>query len=173
MLAEKKSLESLKPRSIAAASGYMKRVVYSSAARAAIDERALTDILAIARVRNARRDLTGMLLYRDGVFLQLLEGREVEVDLVMNSIRQDPRHQRITVLFEEKIAARAFPSWSMAYRVLPSVESDGSAVRPMKEIARDAPYALRLLLQFAEPAPLVPLSTTNALKRAALRHTAD
>lgn len=151
----------------------MKRIVYSSAARVPIDARVLANILVAARVRNARRDVTGMLLYRDGVFLQLLEGGQVEVDLVMALIRTDHRHQRVTALLEEDIVARAFPSWSMGYRVLPRTASDGSKQRPTSDIARDAPYALKLLLQFAEPAPLVPVSTTNALKRAALLRAAD
>lgn len=153
----------------------MKRIVYSSSAVGPVDEQTLADILAVARVRNARRDITGMLLYRDGVFLQLIEGSDVEVDLVLDFIRRDQRHRRLTLLVDERISARAFPGWSMGYRALhgADVGADGTSAKPMHEIARDAPYALKLLLRFAEPATLLPESTTQKLRRAALARAAE
>jgi hypothetical protein len=57
----------------------MFRLVYSSSARSGMTEDELKLILESAKVRNARRGVTGMLLFRDGVFLQLLEGEEVDV----------------------------------------------------------------------------------------------
>ncbi len=153
----------------------MKRIVYSSAAVGSVDEQTLSDILAAARLRNARRDITGMLLYRDGVFLQLLEGSRVEVDLVMEAIRRDPRHRRLTLLLDERIEARAFPAWSMGYHALRGKDLGVGtlAVKTMDDIARDAPYALQLLLRFAAPASLTPTATTQKLRRAALSSAAD
>lgn len=151
----------------------MKRIVYSSAATGFLDEKTLADILGVARVRNARRDISGMLLYRDGVFLQLLEGSAIELGVVFNSIRVDPRHQRVTVLVEETIPSRAFPAWSMGYGV--PQDSDltrpGTAPKTLSEIAHDAPLALQLLLRFAGPAAIEPPSTALKLRRAALLKT--
>lgn len=153
----------------------MNRIVYSSAAVGSVDEQTLSDILAAARLRNTRRDITGMLLYRDGVFLQLLEGSKVEVDLVLAAIQRDPRHRRLTVLIDERISARAFPGWSMGYHALrrKDLGAGSRAARTMDEIARDAPRALQLLLRFAEPTTLTPTTTTQKLRRAALASTGD
>ncbi len=149
----------------------MKRIVYSSAAKGQVDAQVLAEILAVARVRNARRDITGMLLYRDGVFLQLLEGSKVEIDLVLDAIRRDPRHQRLTVLVDERLERRAFPSWSMGFHLLRRADLGprGQRVKAMSDIARDAPLALQLLLRFAEPAEAaLPVNVTQTLRRAAL-----
>lgn len=138
----------------------MIRLVYSSAARAGIDEAELKRILESARARNARREVTGMLLYRDGVFLQLLEGQEVDVRYVFTRIAQDPRHQRVVKLMEEAITQRDFASWSMGYQVLTPAHLD--AIAPPDPVTRkpsvnmgmlevDAPLATRLLLSFAQP----------------------
>lgn len=138
----------------------MIRLVYSSAARAGMDEAELKRILEAARTRNARREVTGMLLYRDGVFLQLLEGQEVDVRYVYSRIAQDPRHHRVVKLMEETITQRDFASWSMGYQVLTPAHLD--AVSPPDPVTRkptvnmgmlevDAPLATRLLLSFAQP----------------------
>lgn len=138
----------------------MIRLVYSSAARAGMDEAELKRILDGARTRNARREVTGMLLYRDGVFLQLLEGQEVDVRYVYSRIAQDPRHQRVVKLLEETITQRDFASWSMGYQVLTPTHLD--ALSPPDPVTRkpavnmgmlevDAPLATKLLLSFAQP----------------------
>jgi|LNFM01.1.fsa_nt_gb hypothetical protein len=151
----------------------MKRIVYSSAARANLGEDELKTILERARVRNARRDLTGMLLFRDGVFIQLLEGSEVEVDLVFESIRRDPRHHRVTTLVDEPITQRAFESWAMAFKVPQRSQLDATGGLPRKrtsmiDLSTNAPHALSLLMRFAEPADLAPVAVTQSLRRAAL-----
>ncbi|HPB31711.1 MAG TPA: BLUF domain-containing protein, partial [Candidatus Sumerlaeota bacterium] len=49
-------------------------LIYCSAAARPFSHKALTDLLGIARIHNARYGLTGMLLYSDGSFFQVLEG---------------------------------------------------------------------------------------------------
>lgn len=135
----------------------MIRIVYSSAARAGIGEAELHDILAAARIRNARREITGLLLFRDRVFLQLLEGREVDVRYVLSRIEHDPRHHGIVRLVEEPIATRDFPSWSMGYETVEDdqlrlPETTTRRLRPqvsMAALSIDPPMATRLLLGFA------------------------
>lgn len=135
----------------------MIRIVYSSAARAGITAPQLEDILAAARIRNARREITGLLLFRDGVFLQLLEGRAVDVHYVLGRIEQDPRHHRIVRLLEEPIGSRDFPKWSMGYETLEEDallprETTTRRLRPQLDMAAlsvDPPAATQLLLSFA------------------------
>ena len=138
----------------------MIRLVYSSAARAGMDEAELKRILDGARTRNARRRVTGLLLYRDGVFLQLLEGEEVDVRFVYARIVQDTRRQRVVKLLEETIAQRDFASWSMGYQVLTADHlnklspPDAVTRKPtinMGMLEVDPPLATRLLLSFAQP----------------------
>jgi hypothetical protein len=91
------------------------RLIYSSEATAEMARSDLQQMLEESRIRNARRDITGVLVFVDGVFLQVLEGERDDVDDLMQSIRRDPRHKDIKVFHEEEIDRRAFASWRMAY----------------------------------------------------------
>ena len=59
----------------------------------------LVSLLNEARTANASRDITGLLLYREGSFYQVLEGHEASVMKTFGSIQGDHRHQEIEVLF--------------------------------------------------------------------------
>src|SRR5208283_4698336 len=71
--------------------------------------------------RNQARGITGVLIFVDGVFFQILEGeKDVVIDL-MESIQRDTRHSGVKVYRERETDERAFASWSMAY-LSPSAE---------------------------------------------------
>ncbi|MFD1721947.1 BLUF domain-containing protein [Amnibacterium endophyticum] len=106
--------------------GVLLSVVYSSVATRPFSDAALVELLALSRARNAGRDLTGLLLHRDGQFMQVLEGPERAVRGLLATIAADPRHSGVWVLDEERVGARRFGSWSMAYRGIE--ESDREAV---------------------------------------------
>ncbi len=91
------------------------RLIYSSEATAEMARTDLEQMLAESRLRNAKRDITGVLVFVDGVFLQILEGERDDVEDLMVSIQRDPRHRNIKVFHEEEIDRRAFPAWRMAY----------------------------------------------------------
>ncbi len=89
--------------------------VYISTSTSEFREGDLPALLEKSRENNGMADLTGMLLYREGRFLQALEGPEDTVRAVMSIIAADPRHEHIQVLAEEQIEERRFPAWSMGY----------------------------------------------------------
>lgn len=91
------------------------QLMYSSAATAPMGAESLEKILADARVGNRMRDVTGALVYVDGVFFQILEGEEAVVRQLVASIASDSRHHSVTVIHEAHVDARAFESWTMAY----------------------------------------------------------
>jgi|AP12_2_1047962.scaffolds.fasta_scaffold301330_1 hypothetical protein len=91
------------------------QIIYASAATRSIEEDELLTMLKFAREKNARLGITGMLLHCDGAFIQALEGPKDHVMDLLLAIRQDPRHSRITVLFEGPIKNRSFSQWSMGF----------------------------------------------------------
>lgn len=91
-------------------------VLYSSNATHPFDDDELGELLAQCRASNSRNDLTGMLLYRRGRFVQILEGPEQTVRDLLETIRSDERHTDVRVLIEEPISARAFADWTMGYQ---------------------------------------------------------
>jgi len=60
--------------------------------------------------------VTGMLLYQDGNFMQVLEGNEHSVRGVYAKIERDPRHRGLITLLQGEIEDRQFPTWSMGFR---------------------------------------------------------
>ncbi|MFM1907862.1 MAG: hypothetical protein RLZZ591_1539 [Pseudomonadota bacterium] len=82
------------------------------------NEGELGPILESAIRHNREDDITGMLLYSGGNFLQVLEGSKDQVDQTYKRICRDPRHANIIVLMEEKVTERHFGDWSMGYRQL-------------------------------------------------------
>ena len=91
------------------------QVIYASAETRPIDEDELLQMLKLAREKNTRLEITGMLLHCDGSFIQALEGPKAPVMDLISVIRRDLRHNRITVLFEGPIKNRSFSQWSMGF----------------------------------------------------------
>ncbi|MGE0861723.1 MAG: BLUF domain-containing protein [Gammaproteobacteria bacterium] len=92
------------------------QLVYVSTARADLGAADLEDILAAANQHNALRDVTGMLMYADGQFMQLLEGEEAAVEAIFARIQTDTRHHDVTVLERGPITRRDFADWHMGYK---------------------------------------------------------
>ena len=93
----------------------MNQLIYASRAVARFDTPALTALLEQSRARNAGLDVTGLLLFAQGSFLQLLEGPAAAVDEVYASIQRDERHDGIRLLCREPAPARLFPDWTMGF----------------------------------------------------------
>ena len=97
------------------------RIVYSSAATGPWSSTELEQLLTELREKNSRQDVTGVLIFADGVFLQVLEGDRRVLDTLVPKIRRDGRHQKVTVFHDVAIDERSFKQWRMAY-VNPSAE---------------------------------------------------
>ncbi|WIE75859.1 BLUF domain-containing protein [Curtobacterium sp. MCSS17_007] len=93
----------------------MLSLIYSSVATRPLGDDDLAALLAQSRRLNAANDITGVLLFRNGYFLQLLEGPDQAVRSKMDTIKHDDRHTKVTVLTEELIEERQFPEWTMGY----------------------------------------------------------
>ena len=77
------------------------------------DQPMLNGILADARTYNPKNNITGALICREDIFLQLLEGPEDKILLTYDRILNDDRHLNIELLVQEPCDDRLFPTWSM------------------------------------------------------------
>jgi hypothetical protein len=93
-------------------------LVYVSSAVKPFAESELLELLAKSVENNLNLGLTGMLLYKDGNFMQVLEGEEATVRALYTKIRRDPRHRGLLTLLEGPLKERQFPDWSMGFRNL-------------------------------------------------------
>jgi hypothetical protein len=90
-------------------------LIYASAATEEFGAEQLASLLQQAREPNEQAGLTGMLLYSDGNFFQVLEGEPEEVDKLYEKLHHDKRHAQLTLIIREPIAKRSFGNWSMGF----------------------------------------------------------
>ena len=98
----------------------MYMIVYVSSAVELFSEQELMTLLEKSRKNNSTLDITGMLLYKDGNFMQFLEGPKEAVLALIATIKLDARHRGIIILLHEDHAEREFKEWSMGFKKLDS-----------------------------------------------------
>jgi hypothetical protein len=89
--------------------------IYASAAVHDFSAAELTELLEVARNNNDRLGVTGLLLYVEGNFFQVLEGEPRAVSQIYESIGRDQRHTHVTQIISESISRRVFTEWSMGF----------------------------------------------------------
>jgi hypothetical protein len=75
----------------------------------------LSSLLSEARLQNQRRGITGMLLYQQDTFMQMLEGEEDNVRSLYAKLLQDKRHKALHIVHEGHTDRRVFDDWSMGF----------------------------------------------------------
>jgi hypothetical protein len=93
-------------------------LIYVSYAVNPFTEKDLISLLKKSRENNQNLGVTGMLIYLDGKFIQVLEGRKKDVEFVFEKIANDPTHKQISVILEGELEKRNFEEWKMGFKVL-------------------------------------------------------
>jgi len=97
--------------------------MYSSRATKAFNRDELLELLARSRENNCKLGVTGMLLYKNGEFMQVLEGSEQTVLTLVAKIERDPRHKNVSKLLIGNCPERQFPYWYMGFSNLDTEEA--------------------------------------------------
>lgn len=77
------------------------------------DSTMLAGILIGARRNNPRHGITGALICRQDIYLQLIEGDAAAIDALFAKIAVDDRHLAVTLLCRSDVDDRVFPDWAM------------------------------------------------------------
>ena len=75
----------------------------------------LLSLLEVARKENERLGVTGMLLYQEGSFMQMLEGDKQTVLDLYEKIKKDGRHNGVATVLTDDIDERNFEDWTMGF----------------------------------------------------------
>ena len=100
----------------------MLSLIYVSSSVREMDAEELLGILKVSRENNVAKDVTGLLLYKGGNFMQALEGPDDVVMALYEKIKNDPRHKDVSIISTEQIQKRQFPAWEMAFTNLDNPE---------------------------------------------------
>jgi hypothetical protein len=134
----------------------MHLMIYASSATELFSQDDLESLLEKSRRNNQAVGISGLLLYKDGNFMQLLEGPQEAVATTLQRIELDHRHRGIIRLYQREQTEREFGDWSMGFKRLdtgavPAVEGYSDFLkRPLNDEAfqKNPSKALQLLLSF-------------------------
>ena len=107
----------------------MELLAYTSTASEAVDGSDVFAIVAVSARNNVESELTGVLLFKDGLFLQIIEGPGASINTLMSRLERDNRHSDIRTIARKPITQRAFPKWNMKRLFNLATGSDTSEVR--------------------------------------------
>lgn len=93
----------------------LRHIAYVSLSRPPLQPNVLSDILDVSARNNQRDGITGVLMYHDDLFFQVLEGEYRAVEKCYNRISIDPRHYAIVENLDEAVQVRSFSNWLMGY----------------------------------------------------------
>ena len=131
-------------------------IVYHSKASVNFSELDLLYLLAGSRARNRAEGLTGVLVFDRGMFFQWIEGPNLPLQRVWNSIRKDTRHEDIKVLADLSIPTRVFHDWHMqfAHRDCKAADHIDGLIQASDEVMdrlhEDPKSAPMILAEFSE-----------------------
>ena len=95
--------------------GELRQLVYISDASYGLAKPDIESILASSRRNNAEANVSGMLLYSSGVFIQALEGRPETIEGLYKTISDDRRHENVDTVSDRLVADRSFGGWAMGF----------------------------------------------------------
>ena len=93
----------------------LKYLVYVSKESRKLSPTDLDEILAASQRYNDANKVSGILLYVEGRFFQVLEGPGDEVDQLYQTISKDPRHTESTIIAQGELQQRFFKGWNMRF----------------------------------------------------------
>jgi len=131
------------------------QLIYASIAKKPFTEEALKELVATSRANNGRLGITGLLLYKNASFLQVIEGEEGKAVRLFEKIRQDKRHDGIVMLARRPVSVRSFPDLAMGFTFVPEKRHEALAgfldflrVRKFPELVGDTVLTDRIVNGF-------------------------
>lgn len=94
---------------------HMYRIIYLSTATQYLEKKEIDSILKKSYAYNLEHNITGILLYIDGDFIQVLEGAKSDITNLFEKIKKDKRHKGIICVINEPVKQRQLSDWSMGY----------------------------------------------------------
>ncbi len=136
----------------------MKRLTYISKASPELSSSEIRQIEQLSVENNRRDQITGVLLYLSGLFFQVLEGEEDNLDKLFAKISQDKRHTDVLCLkMENFITDRRFPDWAM--KIINLDKNTDVLMQPIKVLLQTVAESYRIVERYTQP------SVINILNR--------
>ncbi len=119
----------------------LSQLLYTSFASQPMTREEIDEIVRKAQCNNSQQLITGLLLYGNGRFMQLLEGDEQLIVKLYNKIAKDSRHKSLDLVVLRPAKKRIMGEWSMGLLNLETYGLDQEI--ELREILFDAPRERR------------------------------
>lgn len=130
--------------------------VYVSKASAGTDAASIESIIGKSKENNQKAGLTGILFFKDGYYMQYLEGSREGIDALMGAIKSDPRNSEVNEVLSGVSRDKLF-SGSMEFINLDEISGQESALHGVKaeeinlsELVKDSSQVMDFIKHFAE-----------------------
>ena len=120
-------------------------LIYRSVARPSFRLDDIHQLLKKARRKNQELGITGCLLYYRGEFIQYLEGNQIRVLELFDTIKKDKRHDEIELISFSERETREFVDWEMAFEDFYGENEQISYMRLLVETYLESPDKLTRL----------------------------
>lgn len=94
----------------------IKQLIYLSRANSEFSQSDIDDLVDKANLKNKALGISGILIYRDGYFVQFIEGPIDNISQLYSSIQSDPRHEIFSLIYQrEGNFPKFFEDWQMKH----------------------------------------------------------
>jgi len=132
----------------------LRQIIYTSQASEQLNKRNLLDLLHTSRGYNTIDNITGVLMHRDGYFLQIIEGEQDVIEDLFQRLNNDTRHKNIKMILDRSIESRLFSNWAMGcadfdepeLSMLPGIRTDLSNPEVIEDLIIHLPEIADFLL---------------------------
>lgn len=103
-------------------------ISYVSTASTSLNNSDMAELFEFVKLKNNNLQITGILLYADGNFFQVLEGEKNQIKNIFDKIKQDARHYNVIKIFDREKTTTSFTKYHSSF----SVVSDPSNQRELQ-----------------------------------------
>ena len=91
---------------------------YISSVKSSLSDLDIEHLFRVNKRNNTKLNISGVLVYNYGNFLQILEGDEQKINMLFAKIRQDSRHNNIIKLIDSSIEERIFDDYDSGFVII-------------------------------------------------------
>ncbi len=93
-------------------------ISYVSTVNPDLSEIDIENLMAYVKIHNNTLDITGILIYSDGNFFQVLEGKKEIIKKLFGRIKKDQRHYNIIKMLDKEITDGSFSEYHSSFTVI-------------------------------------------------------
>ncbi len=93
-------------------------ISYVSTVNPNISNSDIAKLMDFVRLHNNSINITGILIYSEGNFFQILEGKEEIVKMMFEKIKKDSRHYNIIKMLDKKTKKVSFTEYHSSFTVI-------------------------------------------------------